>query len=82
MPAVRGQPADEHLEGYAAVGCLWPLVHTAASPRLRSSCSSVVQVLKVNGQPVNTLKDMVAAVAASQEQYLSLDLEYNQVRVR
>lgn len=49
------------------------------TPPLRSSCSSVVQVLKVNGQQVNNLKEMVAAVVASKEQYLSLDLEYNQV---
>lgn len=38
-------------------------------------------MLKVDGQPVNNLRDLVAAVAASQGQYLSLDLEYNQVRV-
>jgi len=37
-------------------------------------------VLKVNGQPVNNLKDLLAAVSGSEGEYLSLDLEYNQVR--
>ena len=37
------------------------------------------QVLKVNGQPVNNLKDLLAAVSGSEGEYLSLDLEYNQV---
>lgn len=37
------------------------------------------QVLKVNGTPVNNLKDLVAAVAGSSGQYITFDLEYNQV---
>lgn len=37
------------------------------------------QVLKVNGKPVNNLKDLVAAVEGSTGQYLELSLEYNQV---
>ncbi|KAL4419940.1 hypothetical protein ABPG75_007038 [Micractinium tetrahymenae] len=37
------------------------------------------QVLKVNGQPINNLRDLVAAVTASSGQYLTLDLEYNQL---
>jgi hypothetical protein len=33
----------------------------------------------VNGQAVNNLQDLVAAVQASKGQYLQFDLEYNQV---
>ena len=36
-------------------------------------------MLKVNGQAVNNLQDLVAAVQASKGQYLQFDLEYNQV---
>ncbi len=38
------------------------------------------QVLKVDGKPVNNLRELVAAVAASTGQYITLDLEYNQAR--
>lgn len=37
------------------------------------------QVLKVDGRPINNLRDLVAAVAASTGQYITLDLEYNQL---
>ncbi|EFN53636.1 hypothetical protein CHLNCDRAFT_58432 [Chlorella variabilis] len=37
------------------------------------------QVLKVNGQAVNNLRDLVEAVAASTGQYLEFSLEYNQL---
>jgi hypothetical protein len=40
------------------------------------------QVLKVNGQAVNNLQDLVTAVQASKGQYLQFDLEYNQVGAR
>ncbi|PSC74876.1 Protease Do-like 9 [Micractinium conductrix] len=37
------------------------------------------QVLKVNGQPINNLKDLVSVIGAATGQYISFDLEYNQL---
>jgi hypothetical protein len=50
-----------------------------ASPLLIHTPLPSLQVLKVNGQTVNNLKDLVAAVEGSTGQYLELSLEYNQV---
>lgn len=70
---VNGQPVN-NLKDLVARACYSRPPDLTAFP-----CISTQQVLKVNGQPVNNLKDLVAAVAGSEGQYLSLDLEYNQV---
>ena len=51
-----------------------PLNPRAFNSRVRA------QVLKVNGQPINNLKDLVSVIGAATGQYISFDLEYNQVR--
>lgn len=62
---------------------LKPCFITAPAPPTHThhnTTNSPPQVLKVNGQPVNNLGDLVAAVDGSTGPYLEFALEYNQVR--
>ena len=56
-----------------------PLVDVLALIYPPVSTPLPAQVLKVNGQAVNNLQELVAAVQASKGQYLTFDLDYFQV---
>ena len=42
--------------------------------------STLLQVAKVNGQPVENLAELVRLVESCNSEFLSFDLEYNQVQ--